>query len=106
MGMYPAKITNDRPAGVLEIRWQDGFLQRLGNGFLREKCQCASCRSSREQRNETIVAGPALRIDGIVPVGSYAVQLIFNDGHMRGIFPWLYLRQLRDDRFAWDMVSE
>jgi DUF971 family protein len=28
------------------------------------------------------------------PVGSYAVQLVFSDGHERGIFPWVYLREL------------
>ena len=94
--MYPDSITNDRADGILEIRWQDGFLQRLRNGFLREQCQCASCRAARDQRNERIVAGPELRINSIVPVGSYAVQLIFSDGHVRGIFPWLYLRTLRE----------
>lgn len=96
--MYPETITNDHAAGILEIRWQDGALQRLGNGFLREQCQCASCRSARDQRNERIAAAPGLRINSIVPVGSYAVQLLFSDGHMRGIFPWLYLRTLRDEK--------
>lgn len=96
--MYPKSVTNNRVAGILEIQWQDGVLQRFGNGFLREQCQCASCRVTRDQRNESIVASPELRINNIVPVGSYAVQLIFSDGHVRGIFPWLYLRTLRDER--------
>lgn len=103
--MYPKTITNDRTAGILEIRWQDGVLQRLGNGFLREQCQCASCRAGREQRNEHVTAGPELRINSIVPVGSYAVQLLFSDGHVRGIFPWLYLRRLRDGRLEEEAVS-
>ena len=27
-------------------------------------------------------------------VGNYALQLVFSDGHERGIFPWGYLREL------------
>ena len=96
--MYPETITNDRAAGILEIRWQDGLQQKLRNGFLREQCLCASCKSARDQRNERIVASEGLRVTDIIPVGSYAVQLIFSDGHLRGIFPWLYLRGLKDEK--------
>ncbi len=28
------------------------------------------------------------------PVGHYAVQLRFSDGHDRGVYPWAYLREL------------
>lgn len=35
-----------------------------------------------------------LTLTGIVPMG-YGVQLIFSDGHERGIFPWTWL-----ERFA------
>lgn len=93
--MHPESITNDNRAGILEIRWQDGELQRLGNPLLRASCQCADCKSAR-------LAGvmPAVpsrtRITGIAPAGSYGIQLTFNDGHWRGIYPWGYLKQLKE----------
>jgi DUF971 family protein len=37
---------------------------------------------------------PGLRITEIHPVGAYGVQLVFSDGHDRGIYPWTYLREL------------
>jgi DUF971 family protein len=91
--MYPEAISNDKGSGVMEIRWQDGTLQKLGNGFLRTNCQCASCKASRHNGGMLSVA-PNVRIVDIIQVGSYAVQLVFSDGHQRGIFPWAYLRNL------------
>jgi DUF971 family protein len=95
--MYPRELMNDREAGVLLIRWEDDAVQQLGNRFLREQCPCATCRAMRYQRNEPVIADDSLRVTEIIPVGAYGVQLIFSDGHMRGIFPWLLLRQLKDE---------
>jgi len=34
-----------------------------------------------------------VRIERVEPQG-YGVQLVFSDGHERGIYPWAYLRDL------------
>ncbi|HYQ49053.1 MAG TPA: DUF971 domain-containing protein, partial [Pseudomonas sp.] len=34
-----------------------------------------------------------VRIERVEPQG-YGVQLVFSDGHERGIYPWPYLREL------------
>lgn len=94
--MHPESISNDSRAGMLEIRWQDGRLQYLGHAFLRTQCQCADCKSARIAGSLPVTA-PDIRLTGIVPVGSYGVQLIFSDGHLRGIYPWTYLEHLKDD---------
>ncbi|MEO0496690.1 MAG: DUF971 domain-containing protein [Pseudomonadota bacterium] len=36
----------------------------------------------------------AVTIDGIEPVGRYAVRINFDDGHNTGIYSWSFLRQL------------
>jgi DUF971 family protein len=33
-------------------------------------------------------------IDRIVPIGGYAINIVFDDEHARGIFPWAFLRAL------------
>lgn len=38
--------------------------------------------------------GADVRLVDARPVGHYAVQLVFNDGHERGIYPWTYLDEL------------
>jgi DUF971 family protein len=44
---------------------------------------------------EILVTGKQnVRISKIEPIGSYAVRLIFDDGHSTGIFTWSYLLKL------------
>lgn len=98
--MHPESITNDSRTGVLEIAWQDGSVQRLGHAFLRASCRCADCQSRQMTGALPPASGSGMRITRIAPVGSYAVQLVFCDGHMRGIYPYAYLRQLKDHSIA------
>ena len=37
-------------------------------------------------------------ITDIQPVGHYAVQLSFNDGHSSGLYTWAYLAQLAENK--------
>jgi DUF971 family protein len=44
-----------------------------------------------------------VRISGVEPVGRYAVRIIFDDGHETGLYSWVYLAELcenRDDMWA------
>lgn len=94
---YPQALHSDTATGILEIVWDDTHRQRLDIALLRRQCPCADCKSLRRQ--EINVAAP-WRPSGIAeirPVGAYAAQIIFSDGHDRGIFPWIYLRSLKQD---------
>jgi DUF971 family protein len=90
----PLSLHNDGAAGVLTIGWDDDHEQRLDNVYLRSQCRCAECKSTVLRTGRALPVDPQTRITGIRPVGSYAVQLVFSDGHERGIFPWAYLREL------------
>lgn len=42
-----------------------------------------------------LVAGKAnVTIQGIEPVGNYAVKLVFSDGHRTGIYSWVFLHEM------------
>ena len=87
--MVPEHITDNRRAGVLELIWPDRRSQQLSHAYLRSRCQCSACRKGKAP-----AAPHQLRITEIHPVGAYGVQLVFSDGHDRGIYPWPYLRSL------------
>lgn len=54
-------------------------------------CQLnAECRA-RRRSGLAVEAIDALRIMDIEPVGAYGLNLIFADGHWRGIFPFQML---------------
>ena len=71
----------------LRLRWPDGDAA-LSATELRAACRCGGCRSA------TPSVDPGVQLSGVEPLGQYAVQLRFTDGHDRGIYPWSLLREL------------
>jgi prepilin-type processing-associated H-X9-DG protein len=90
--MVPAAITDHAASAVLEIAWPDGRVDRLPHAVLRAACRCAACEQQR-RRGTPPVEDPAARLAGITPYGD-GLNLVFADGHARGLYPWPYLRQL------------
>lgn len=101
MDVYPTRLerTDDRR---LLIEWSDGRTLAYPVATLREACPCATCREKRKEPppppNQLTVISPAeaqpLDITGMRPVGNYAYNIAFSDGHDTGIFPFELLRQL------------
>ncbi|WP_068637234.1 DUF971 domain-containing protein [Thauera butanivorans] len=91
----PVQITDRRRSGLLVIEWSDGASSVLHHGRLRQQCRCAACTQRR--RSGQAPAAPAALAD-IRPVADKGLNLVFADGHDRGIYPWAYLRELGDER--------
>jgi DUF971 family protein len=76
----------------LRLQWADG-VSELPAADLRAACRCGSCRAAFLQ-GEPHRPDAGIRLTGAEPVGQYALQLFFSDGHDRGIYPWSLLREL------------
>ena len=88
----PQQIATDAVARTLTLQWSDGRQQQIAHAQLRRACACAECRRIRLDGG-TVQASPDLTLTDVQPMG-YGVQLVFSDGHDRGIFPWPYLQAL------------
>jgi DUF971 family protein len=73
----------------LKIRWADGHESIYPWTWLRSACPCAACR----QAGKVPFASSILALE-LKPVGRYAVNIHFSDGHTTGIFSYDYLRSL------------
>ena len=87
----------------LAINWEDGHESLLSFQLLRDRCPCASCQGEpdlfgRVQRPADASGGAERNYElvGIHPVGHYALQLRWADGHSTGIYSFAYLRSLCD----------
>ncbi len=101
--MKPVSITAQRKKRELTIVWDDGQTSLYLFSLLRAGCPCAECRGGHENMSETpdpsifeanLPDSPATRLKTILPVGSYAITLVWEDGHDAGIYRWDYLRAL------------
>ncbi len=96
IGEAPSNIRALQGEQVLELTWSDGRVDRLGYLCLREQCPCAACRNewTGERILDPATIRPDLKVEGMEGVGSYAVRLVWNDGHGSGLYTWDSLREL------------
>ena len=102
----PAKVRVLLTEGKgLEIDWQDGHKSAWSFAWLRDACPCATCVD--ERRNEGRRPGqpksksaellpmykPPAKPASAHPVGRYALQFNWLDGHSSGVYSWEYLRR-------------
>ena len=102
------KVHVSSNAGV-DITWADGHASHYDFSYLRDQCPCALCNDERAKKSQAkFSAGPAtliglsalpmykpkLAAEAAHPVGNYALQIDFNDGHTAGIFSFDYLRTI------------
>lgn len=99
----PTAITLHQASRVLEVTFADGRTFRLPCEFLRVYSPSAEVRGHGPGQ-EVLQAGKrAVEIRRVEPVGSYAVQLVFSDGHDTGIYSWDYLYELGSEQERlWD----
>ncbi len=92
----PIQIVLHQTSRVLELTYSDGKQFRLPCELLRVYSPSAEVRGHGPGQ-ETLQTGKAqVGIDAIEPVGHYAIQPLFSDGHYTGIFSWDYLYWLGD----------
>jgi DUF971 family protein len=90
----PTGITLHQKSRVLEIAFSDGRTYRLPFEFLRVHSPSAEVRGHGPGQEVLQVGKRAIEIRALEPVGSYAVQPQFSDGHNTGIYSWDYLYEL------------
>ena len=86
--------------GKLAIEWSDGRRRRYEVGELRRKCPCATCLYERDSAART--ADPPenslpVTLAQLHPVGNYAYNIQFSDGHSTGIFSLEMLLELGEE---------
>lgn len=89
----------------LEIDWADGHKSAWSFKWLRDACPCATCNEARELaglkpgQSKPAPAQllpmytPPAKPRSVTPIGRYAMQFNWEDGHVAGIYSWDYLRR-------------
>ncbi len=105
----PARVRVKKTEGDgVEITWADGRHSAFPFPFLRYACPCATCEEEREAAGRPAGEPPPRKVEvfalyqapprpvEVTPVGRYALQFQWNDGHTSGIYSWEYLRRLHE----------
>jgi DUF971 family protein len=87
----PTELVLHQATNRLEVAFSDGQRFALPSEFLRVHSPSAEVRGHGPGEGTLQVGKRAVSITDIDPVGSYAVKLVFSDGHDTGIFSWALL---------------
>jgi DUF971 family protein len=90
----PTEIKLHQRSRVMEVTYADGRVFRLPYELLRVYSPSAEVRGHGPGQEVLQTGKREVEIAALDPVGSYAVQPRFSDGHATGIFSWEYLYYL------------
>jgi ATP-binding protein involved in chromosome partitioning len=84
--------------GHVVVKWQDGEVSRYPFYELRCLCPCALCVDewTGQRRLEKSMVSHDVKAAEIRPVGRYAMQVSWSDGHSTGIYSYDKLREMSD----------
>ena len=92
----PIEINLHQKSARLELVYADGSRFELSCEFLRVHSPSAEVRGHGPGQEVLQTGKKNVKITALKPVGHYALQLVFDDGHDTGIYSWQYLRELCD----------
>jgi DUF971 family protein len=93
----PTALTVHRQSRTLEISFADGAAFALPFEFLRVHSPSAEVRGHGRGQEVLQTGKRDVLLTALDPVGNYAVQPHFSDGHNSGIYTWTYLRELGEN---------
>ena len=94
----PTEIKLHQKSRLLEIAFEDGKCFTLPFEFLRVYSPSAEVRGHGPGQEVLQIGKKDVEITQVEPVGSYAVQLVFSDGHDSGLYAWNYLYNLGENQ--------
>ena len=89
MNALPRSVTVHSASRLLRIEWDDGSESALPHALLRARCRCAFCTKAAPDCSGVVLTEAHAMADA-------GLNLVFSDGHRRGIYPWAYLSELEE----------
>ena len=96
----PNEIKLHQQSRLMEVSFSGGKIFKFSYEFLRVHSPSAEVRGHGPGQEILQTGKQDVNINHIEPVGSYAIQLDFSDGHNSGLYSWdlLYRYGINQDR--------
>ena len=95
---WPDELRLAADGAALNVRFDTGEQVALPAEYLRVESPSAEVKGHGPGQEQLVWGKRNVRISRLEPVGSYAVRIVFDDGHSTGLFTWPYLLKLGRER--------
>jgi DUF971 family protein len=96
--MKPVAIQLHSRSRQLELQYEGGESYSLSCEYLRVHSPSAEVLGHGPGQEVLQTGKIKVAITAVKPVGNYALQLVFDDGHDTGLYSWNYLYELCTDQ--------
>lgn len=96
----PTELRVSKDRRNLTVRFGGGESFEISAEMLRVMSPSAEVQGHSPEQRVTVGGKRDVTIAEMVPVGNYAVRIVFDDRHDTGIYSWSYLARLGRDRDA------
>jgi DUF971 family protein len=105
---WPTELRLHKDRRTLTVTFAGAESYDLPAEYLRVKSPSAEVQGHSAEERKTVPGKKNVGIMEVLPVGNYAVRLVFDDMHSTGIFGWDYLLDLgrNRDKYWQDYVDE
>ncbi len=99
---WPEELRLSAGGAELHVRFDSGESLTLPAEYLRVESPSAEVKGHGPGQEQLVWGKRNVRIRKLEPVGSYAVRIVFDDGHATGLYTWPYLLKLgREQADIW-----
>jgi DUF971 family protein len=95
---WPSELRLHKDKKTLAVSFDGGESYDLSAEYLRVKSPSAEVQGHSAEERKTVPGKRDVGIIEVLPVGNYAVRLVFDDLHSTGIYGWEFLRDLGRNR--------
>jgi len=104
---WPEELRLVESGSRLVLRFDNGESHTLPAEYLRVESPSAEVKGHAPGQAVTVAGKQRVKISNLLPVGNYAVRIVFDDGHDSGLFTWTYLLKLgREQEQLWAAYLE
>jgi DUF971 family protein len=98
---WPTELRLSKDKQTLVIAFDTGERYELPAEYLRVKSPSAEVQGHSPDERKTVPGKRNVMILEVLPVGNYAVRLVFDDMHSTGIYGWDFMRDLGQNHAAY-----
>src|SRR6202790_4732474 len=95
---WPTELRLHKDRKILTVAFDDGNSFDLAAEYLRVRSPSAEVQGHSPSERRTVAGKQDVQILELLPVGNYAVRLVFDDMHSTGSFRWDYLVERGQNR--------
>jgi DUF971 family protein len=95
---WPEELRLAGGGSELQVRFDTGEQAILPAEYLRVESPSAEVKGHGPGQEQLVWGKRNVKISRLEPVGSYAVRIVFDDGHSTGLYTWPYLLKLGRER--------